>query len=75
MMIEEGWEQRAKCSCGHLWISDDVVTGDQAPCRLCSCILDMWEPGALRELTVGELSTEELERLKRLTRLMKEGEK
>jgi hypothetical protein len=66
-MLEEGWEQRAKCPCGHLWIADHLVSGDQASCQFCSCVLEMWDPAPPHELTIQQFEE--------LTRLMREGEK
>jgi hypothetical protein len=72
MTFEEGWEQRKKCPCGHLWIVDHIVSGDRAPCRFCSCVMDMWEVGTLEERTLEQLSDDER---RVLDQLIKEGGK
>jgi hypothetical protein len=72
MTFEEGWEQRKKCPCGHLWIADHIVAGDRAPCRLCACVMDLWEVGTLEERTLDQLSGDER---RVLDQLAKEGEK
>jgi hypothetical protein len=57
----------AKCSCGHLWIADHVLSGDKASCRLCSsCVLEMWDVVSSLEITREEYEE--------LARRMKTGE-
>ncbi len=70
MTFEEGWEQRKKCPCGHLWIADHIVSEGRARCRFCSCVMDMWDVGSLEEPTLDHHSDDER---KVLTRLTKEG--
>jgi len=70
MLTEEGLEGLEKCPCGHSWIADHVVTGDQAHCQHCSCILERWDlTGTVRELKPEDLTPE---RRQILSRFIKE---
>jgi len=46
------------CDCGHDLEGAHVVVGDEAPCTLCTCVLEIWD-----ELPPRKLSPQDLEEL------------